>query len=73
MRTNSVDTAKLTPDTPAMKNAEHMDRSDKLVLRKSQRLIDQGAALVAEGQRLRRALYMRLTMRAKRSDERNGK
>ena len=66
---NSVDNPTLTPDTPYMKNAEHMDRSDKLQVRKAERMIAQGGALVREGERLKRAVYQRIFMRAKRSKE----
>ena len=64
---NSVDNTALTSDTPRMKNADHMDRSDKLQVRKAERLIAQGGALVHEGQRLKRAVYLRVFMRAKRA------
>lgn len=69
---NSVDNPTLTPDTPRMKNAEHMDRSDKLQVRKAERLIAQGGALVREGERLKRAVYQRLFMRQVRADAKKG-
>lgn len=70
---NSVDSPTLTHDTPRMKNAEHMDRSDKLQVRKAERMIAQGGALVREGERLKRAMYQRLFMRQVRADAKKGK
>lgn len=55
-----------------MKYSEHMDRSDKLAVGHAERMIAHGAAMVREGERLKRAVYQRLFMRAKRAQERNG-
>ena len=55
-----------------MKHSEHMDRGDKLAVGHAERMIAHGAAMVREGERLKRAVYQRLFMRAKRAQERNG-
>lgn len=56
-----------------MKHSEHMDRGDKLDVRHAERMIANGASMVREGERLKRAVYQRLFMRAKRAQERNEK
>lgn len=66
-----VDTAALTQDSAWMDKEAFMDRSDKLQLRKAERMIADGEALASEGYRLKRALDMRLFMRAKRAKDKS--
>lgn len=64
---NSVNNTQSQHGCPRMKNAEYMDRTDMIQIRKAERMIAQGGAIVREGVKLKRTVYQRLFMRAKRS------